>query len=82
MQYSQRDLRAVDMLALVLVGFGIAAAVLGLLLWRARWVPCGLVLAALGLALNAKLRRILRAGGLEDTAFSKPASPGAGQLDA
>lgn len=72
MQYTSRDLRAVDTLAMVLVGFGFAAMVLGLLLPRVRWIPCGLVLLALGFILNAKLRRLIRDGGRQSALASKP----------
>ena len=82
MQYSSRDLRAVDVLALVLAGFGILAAVLGMMLARARWVPCGIVLAGLGFFLNAKLRRIIANGGREDADRGKPFAPFSGYLDA
>ncbi len=64
------------MLALVLAGFGILAAVLGMMLGLSRWVPCGIVLAGLGFILNAKLRRIIANGGREDAHVGKPiASP-------
>ena len=73
---SRAEPRAVDMFAIVLSGFGILAAILGLLLPRARWVPCGIVLASLGFILNAKLRRIIANGGSEDAHHGKPiASP-------
>jgi hypothetical protein len=81
MQYSSRDLRAVDIMALVLAGFGIAAAVLGVLLSRTRWVPCGVVLAGLGFVLNAKLRRIIANGGHEGPGATKPVALPAGHLD-
>lgn len=73
MRYSDRFLRTVDMLALVLVGFGLAAACLGGLRPQFRWIFGGLVLAVLGFVLNAKLRRILRNGGYEDSGIGEPA---------
>ena len=82
MQYSSRDLRAVDMLALVLAGFGILAAIFGMMLARARWVPCGIVLAGLGFTLNARLRRIIADGGREDADGGKSVAPPPGHFDA
>jgi hypothetical protein len=80
MQYSARELRAVDMLAMVLVGFGLAAAVLGAALPRLRWIPCGIVLATMGFILNAKLRRIVRNGGQEEARAGKPVRSPTGPL--
>jgi hypothetical protein len=81
MQYSARELRAVDMLAMVLVGFGLAAVMLGAALPRFRWIPCGIVLATMGFILNAKLRRIVRNGGHEDACAGKRVRSPAGPLD-
>ena len=76
MRYGERDLRAVDVLALLLVGLGILCAVLTALSWSkgpselassagARWAVSSIVLLALGCALNIKLRRVLKRGGAE-----------------
>lgn len=81
MPYGARFLRAVDMLAIVLVGFRFAAAVLGAGLPRFRWIPCGIVLAAMGFILNAKLGRIIRNGGYEDSGTRKPRPSPAWPLD-
>jgi hypothetical protein len=66
MQYSEKELRVADLLALILIGFGLAVVPLGALLGRAYWIPCGLVLVCLGAALEIKIRRIVRNGGHED----------------
>jgi hypothetical protein len=66
MQYSQKELRTADLLALILIGFGLAVVPLGVLLSRTFWVPCGIVLVCLGAALEIKIRRIILNGGRED----------------
>jgi hypothetical protein len=66
MKYDARELRIADLLALILVGFGLVVAVLGPLLGRMYWTPCGIALTALGAALNVKVRRIQRNDDRED----------------
>jgi hypothetical protein len=66
MQYSEKELRAVDLLALILIGFGFAVTALGAMLNREPWVPSGIVLILLGAALEIKVRRIMRNDGRED----------------
>jgi hypothetical protein len=66
MQYSEKELRWADLLALILIGFGLAVVPLGVLVGRAYWIPCGGVLVCLGAALELKIRRIIRNAGRED----------------
>lgn len=74
--YTKRDLRAVDMLAMVLVGFGaflLLWAVLSLTFTKSTahtmpsprvWIIAG-VFVLLGVALNLKVKELVRNGGRE-----------------
>lgn len=66
MQYDANDLRVADLLALILVGLGFVVGILGIVLARTYWVPCGVVLVCLGFALSIKIRRIEKNGRHED----------------
>ncbi len=61
-RYSAGALKVVDLLAIVLAGFGATLAWIGPVVGQATWLPCGGVLLCLGLALNAKLAQLRRKG--------------------
>jgi hypothetical protein len=67
-----RSSSALETLALARLGLGIAAALPGALLSLLRSVLPDIVLAALGLVLNAKLRCISPTGAPEDTGNTWP----------
>lgn len=66
MEYSPRELRCADLLALIFIGFGAAVVPLGVALERAYFVPCGIVLICVGAALGIKVRRIAANGNREE----------------
>ncbi|HEY2881386.1 MAG TPA: hypothetical protein VGJ15_03110 [Pirellulales bacterium] len=66
-QYSLRELRAVDFLAIVFAGFGGSATFAGFLRSNPSWIVGGLGLFITGIVLNIKLKRVRRSGGFENT---------------
>lgn len=69
MKYTERDLRAIDLFALVLCGTGFLFPLAGLLRGEPKLFLLGLVFLCLGTALNTALRRVLRNGGEEPDTF-------------
>jgi hypothetical protein len=65
MFYSSRDLRAVDLLAILLVGFGVVAGVFGILDSDWAYFAVGIGLIILGFALNQKLLAVSRTQGVD-----------------
>jgi hypothetical protein len=66
MPYTEKELRAADLLALILIVFGLVAGAVGCLRGPDRWVVCGIVLVCLGASLEVKVRRIMRNRRYED----------------
>ena len=76
-RYTKRDLRAVDVLAMFLVGVGIVLALIALFAVVGSkggadtlllWIAAGSTLA-LGTALNLKVRRLIRTEGEEPSEY-------------